>query len=186
MNTISHLTHSRILTINPTPIHHTIHEGTRKLSIEDTFVLARVRDLSTTIQFFCRNHKIANQGTFIGIHSAIVDATSLMTQYGLTPQSDGELRVYLTIREHTVALLRPDQHVFRSIPYDDRHDTHRLIQQLPTHGVHEQEQLIWSSHWTPDTRSQAVKSACEAFESHGRFPGTCIDDIREIFRTLPI
>lgn len=157
MSTISHLTQSRILSISRTPIHHTIQEGTRKLSIEDIFILARIRGLSTTIQFFCRNHKIANQGTFIGIHSAIVDATALMTQYGLTPHSDGELRVYLTIHEHTVALLPPDQQAFRSLPYDDRHDTHRVIQQLPTHSAHEQEQLIWSSHWTPDARSQAVK-----------------------------
>ncbi len=184
MNTISHLTYSQILSIAKTPIEHVTQHGTREVSIKDTIVLARVRDLSASIQFFCRGHKIVTQGSYCVIHPAIVEAASLMKQYGLTPQSDGELRVYLTIHEHSVSLLRPDHYSFRSIPFDDRHDTHRLIQQLPDHSPNDREELIWSSHWTPDRQTQTVQIAREQLESQGRIPGDCLDEIRSMIDSL--
>lgn len=184
MNTISHLTYSQILSIAKTPIEHVTQHGTREVSIKDTIVLARVRDLSASIQFFCRGHKIVNQGSYYVIHPAIVEAASLMKQYGLTPQSDGELRIYLTIHEHSVSLLRPDHYSFRSVPFDDRHDTHRLIQQLPDHSPNDREELIWSSHWTLDRQTQTVQMVREQFESEGRLPTDCLDEIRTVFDSL--
>lgn len=184
MNTISHLTYARILSIAKTPIEQVTQHGTREVSIKDTIVLARVRDLSASLQFFCRDHKIVDQGSFFVIHPAIVEVVSLMKQYGLTPHSDGELRVYLKIHEHSVSLLRPDQYSFRSIPFDDRDDTHRLIKQLPDHGPNDREELIWSSHWTEDRQTQTVQIAREQFESQGRIPGECLDEIRSMFDSL--
>lgn len=184
MNTISHLTYERILSIAKTTIEHVTQHGTREVSIKDTIVLARVRELSASIQFFCHDHKIVVQGSYYVIHPAIVEVASLMKQYGLTPQSDGELRVYLTIHERSVSLLRPDHYSFRSIPFDDRHDTYRLIQQLPDHSPNYREELIWSSHWTQDRQTQTVQIVREQFESQGRRPSDCLDEIRTAFDSL--
>lgn len=180
---LSHLTHSRILSIAKTPIESSIREGSRTIILKDSLLLARIREITTEVEFFYRSHWIMKCGAWIAIQPAIEEAQTLAQRYALHEQSEGEIRVKLQIVERTVSLLEPDRYCSTTLPYDRDDRLERLLEGMPAHSRTELvDEGIWSSRVSAQHNQLQVIHLIEQFEKSGRAPFQCIDEVRQTFR----